>query len=178
MPCLPVPKAGLPVHARRSMLGASSPTPPLKGHSRSLAHRGVLFIDELPELPGRVYSVGAGASRNAMRLQRHRPLRGSQLGGVVRQWLFGTVGAWSASSSRMATTRSVLRPSGIVSPGRQFGTAVPNVDGSAGLACASSSLKVKPVIRSSHRCRLGPNGAVSVSQPPLDSRDPRLRRLR
>jgi hypothetical protein len=25
-----------------------------------------------------------------------------------------------------------------------------------------------------HRCRLGPNGAVSVSLPPLDSRDPSL----
>jgi len=37
-----------------------------------------------------------------------------------------------ASSSRTPTTRSVLRPSRMVSPGLQFGTAVLNVDGSTG----------------------------------------------
>src|SRR5438046_1840826 len=34
-----------------------------------------------------------------------------------------STGGWSASSPRTPTTRSVLPPSGIVSPGRQLGTA-------------------------------------------------------
>jgi hypothetical protein len=46
--------------------------------------------------------------------------------------------------SRIATTRSVRRPSGIVSPARQFGTAVSNLAGSAVLPCAVSSLNRGP----------------------------------
>jgi hypothetical protein len=43
------------------------------------------------------------------------------------------------------TTRNVRRPSGIVSPGRQFGTALVSVGGSAGAPSAVSSLKRKAI---------------------------------
>jgi hypothetical protein len=42
-----------------------------------------------------------------------------------------STGGWSASSSRIPTTRSVLPPSGIVSPGFQLGTALGSVGGSS-----------------------------------------------
>jgi hypothetical protein len=55
-------------------------------------------------------------------------------------------------------TRSVrLRPSGIVSPGLQFGRALENVSGSAGEPPSCSSEKVNG-IRVPPPNRLGPNG--------------------
>jgi Domain of unknown function (DUF4396) len=54
----------------------------------------------------------------------------------------------SASSSRTPTTRSVLYPNGIVSPGRQFGTALCSVGSSAGVPSALSSRNRNPAIRS------------------------------
>ena len=58
-----------------------------------------------------------------------------------------STGGRSASSSRIPTTRSSLRPSGIASPGRQVCTAVSNVAGSAGVPPSSSSLNRNPAIR-------------------------------
>jgi hypothetical protein len=50
-------------------------------------------------------------------------------------------GGWSSSSSRTPTTRYVLfAPSGILSPERQFGTALLSVAGSAGKPSIVSSL--------------------------------------
>jgi hypothetical protein len=55
-----------------------------------------------------------------------------------------STGGWSASSSRMRTTRSILAPSGIVSPAFQLGTVLASVGGSAGTPSDVSSLKRKP----------------------------------
>jgi hypothetical protein len=55
-----------------------------------------------------------------------------------------STGGWSASSSRTSSTCSVLRPSGIVSPGLQFGTVLLISAGSAGVPCGVSSLNRNP----------------------------------
>src|SRR5262249_41369514 len=69
-------------------------------------------------------------------------------------------GGSSASSSRTSTTRSVLLPSGIVSPALQFGTAAVSVGGSAGAPSLVSSLNRK-AIRAPFR---GPDGVGESSQ--------------
>src|SRR4029453_13842304 len=74
------------------------------------------------------------------------------------------------------TRRLFSRPSAIVSPGRQFGTAALSVGGSAGVPSSCSSLNVK-VIRFSFRFRLGTGGGGEGgavrgggSQTPIPSR--------
>src|SRR5436305_6517830 len=71
-----------------------------------------------------------------------------------------STGGWYASSSRTDTTRNVLlRPSGIVSPGLQFGTALVSVGGLAGVPSSASSLNTKAIRFSS---LLEPNGSVRI----------------
>jgi hypothetical protein len=55
-----------------------------------------------------------------------------------------STGGWSASSSRLPITRSVLLPRWVVSPARQFGTALVSCCGSAGAPSSVSSLNRKP----------------------------------
>jgi hypothetical protein len=69
---------------------------------------------------------------------------------LLRRSSTTSTGGWSASSSRTPTTRNdPLRPNGISSPGRQFGTALDSVGGPVGAPPSTvSSLNRKPAIRS------------------------------
>src|SRR2546430_8255333 len=79
-----------------------------------------------------------------------------------------STGGWSASSSRTDTTRNVLlRPSGIVSPGLQFGTALVSVGGSAGPPSVVSPPNRKTIPVSSPP---EPNGSGRGKCPPTGAR--------
>jgi hypothetical protein len=115
-------------------------------------------------------SPGNGPATRLLAAPGYAPTRGTRCSrararsGCDRHGLLdGTVstistGGWSGSSSRLSTTRSVLRPSEIVSPGRMFGTAIVSCAGSAGRPSAVSSLNRNDT-QSSHP---GPDGAASL----------------
>jgi hypothetical protein len=105
---------------------------------------GLLACKEIRDIPTLRYRPAT--SRKARAPQRD-PARLS-LGRAALSSTTST-GGWSASSSRTATTRSVLWPMWIVIPGAQFGAALLNDDGSAGVPSADSSLNRNPAIRSS-----------------------------
>jgi hypothetical protein len=76
-----------------------------------------------------------------------------------------STGGWAASSSRTRTTRSVLAPSGIVSPAFQLGTVLASVGGSAGRPSDVSSVKTEILPPSGPPLRLGPSSALDLTRP-------------
>jgi hypothetical protein len=82
-----------------------------------------------------------------------------------------STGGWSASSSRTSSTCSVLRPSGIVSPGLQVRHRAADLRRVRRCAMRCLELEQKPAIRFSLPCRLGPNGRASISRPAEHARE-------
>jgi hypothetical protein len=102
-----------------------------------------------PSVTRSAYSLATIATRGPTLLIWARARRFLRLGDL----LDNQRRRWSSSPPRTSTTRKVLGPSGIVSPGRQLGTAVAKVGASAGTPSAVSSLNRKPAIRALLRGR-------------------------